>query len=207
MAKIYTINNKILTVNNKWGEMYEEPTPTPPGPSFDEVTIGTQTWMSKNLAIDDGGEGITIKENVTANGVNFGTQYYYTWAAAVRVANSINGWHLPTKAEWETLVSYAGGSNSALNKLRSTTGWYNNSNGTDDYGFTGLPTGYIYQGTGPNDRGNQAWWWSSTEDSDTSKAYYTYIGFDVIFQTWGLYTSYTVDKSQAPISIRLIKDT
>lgn len=29
MGKIYTINNKILTVNNKWGEMYEEPTPTP----------------------------------------------------------------------------------------------------------------------------------------------------------------------------------
>ena len=43
--------------------------------------IGRQAWMSENLAIDDGGEGIYYNEK---NG-----QYYYTWDAAIRVAKSI----------------------------------------------------------------------------------------------------------------------
>lgn len=30
-------------------------------PVLDEVTIGTQTWMSKNLAIDDGQGGISTR--------------------------------------------------------------------------------------------------------------------------------------------------
>lgn len=29
MGKIYTFNNKIVTINNKWAEEYVEPTPTP----------------------------------------------------------------------------------------------------------------------------------------------------------------------------------
>lgn len=40
--------------------MAPRPTPlVPPGPSFDTVTIGNQIWMSKNLTIDDGQDGIT----------------------------------------------------------------------------------------------------------------------------------------------------
>ena len=126
-------------------------------PTFDEVTIGTQTWMSKNLAIDDGGEGIST---VT---VNYGhgdvVEYHYTWDAAVRVAASVTGWHLPTKEEFDALVSYVG-SNSAT-KLKSTYGWSNNYNGTDQFGFTALPAGngssYVY-------------FWSSTTYS-SSEAY------------------------------------
>lgn len=49
---IYKHNGSIITdVGGKWL------TYTPPP---DEVTIGTQTWMSKNLADDDSGEGIPI---------------------------------------------------------------------------------------------------------------------------------------------------
>lgn len=56
------------------------------------VTIGNHVWMAENLAIDDGGEGITYNDD---NG-----EYYYTWEAAMRVAKSIQGWHLPTALEW-----------------------------------------------------------------------------------------------------------
>ena len=109
--------------------------------SFDYVTIGTQKWMSKNLAIDDGGSGI-YTANVIVNGVDFGTQYYYTSGAALRVANSIDNWHLPNSADWSTLVTYAGGTASAGNALKSTAGWYNNGNGLDTYGFSAIPVGY-----------------------------------------------------------------
>lgn len=56
------------------------------------VAIGDQTWMKANLSVDDGGKGIYHnKEN---------DEYYYTWEAAMRIAKSIPGWHLPTDDEW-----------------------------------------------------------------------------------------------------------
>ncbi len=59
MVTLYTLNNKLVMINNKFIQKYEAPDPpTPPGPTFDEVTIGNQTWMAKNLAIDDGQGGI-----------------------------------------------------------------------------------------------------------------------------------------------------
>lgn len=160
IGELYVGSNKIGSAYLGSTKVFEGSAPTPPGPSFDSVTIGTQTWMSKNLAIDDGGEGITIVDNVTANGVNFGTQYYYTWDAAIRVSNSIQGWHLSSKAEWDTLKNYIG-SSVAGGKLASTSGWNNNGNGTDDYGFTALPAGF-YSG-GMINVGSQALFWTSTE--------------------------------------------
>ena len=75
MSTVYTVNGKVLknAANDKWLTKKEAPQPT-----FDEVTIGTQTWTAFNLAIDDGGTGIYHEDNVTANGVNMGNQYYYT---------------------------------------------------------------------------------------------------------------------------------
>lgn len=111
----------------------------------DDVTIGTQTWKRYNLAINDGGGGIYTR-NVTVNGYNLGTQYYYTRTAAIRIANTIPGWHVPSKAEWERLRDYAGGSNAAGKKLKSTFAWNSNGNGEDTYGFRLLPCGsYNYE--------------------------------------------------------------
>lgn len=54
------------------------------------------------------------------------------------------GFHLPSIQEFEALVEYAGGMEGAAKKLKSTTGWPNDStygdwNGTDDYGFNAKP--------------------------------------------------------------------
>ena len=116
--------------------------------SFKTVTIGNQTWMAENLAIDDGGSGI-YTANVTANGVDFGTQYYYTTGAAERVSQSVDGWHLPNSAEWTTLRNYIG-SASAGKILKSTTGWKSNGNGIDSYDFSGIPVGYYSSTTAVN---------------------------------------------------------
>lgn len=160
---VYTYNDKVLknSATDKWLKKKE-------APIVEEVTIGNQTWMAKNLAIDDGGAGISVINDVTANNVNFGTQYYYTWDAAVRVAASIQGWHLPSNSEFETLASYIGTGSGT--KLKSTSGWNNNGNGTDDYGFTGLPVGRApiaqYSSQGYN-----LYMWTSTVYNDT-KYYY-----------------------------------
>lgn len=109
------------------------------------VTINGQTWMSANLDIDDGQGGIVKKTNVTSCGVNIGTQYYYTKAAAERIASTLSGWHLPSEAEWQALINYAGNDGKPL---KSTTGWGSGSaastyNGTNTLGFNLPPTGWL----------------------------------------------------------------
>ncbi|MDR0517462.1 MAG: hypothetical protein LBH25_10510 [Fibromonadaceae bacterium] len=52
---------------------------------------------------------------------------------------------IPSDAEWQALVDFAGGDETAGTKLKSTSGWNTGSGcipGTDDYGFSALPGGY-----------------------------------------------------------------
>lgn len=102
---------------------------------LESVKLGDQYWTKNELSIDDGGDGISTA-NVVCNGVDFGVKYFYTYSAAMRVANSIDGWHLPTSAELATLNATFG---SHIADLKSTAGWYNNGNGTDLYGFNLKP--------------------------------------------------------------------
>lgn len=90
-----------------------------------EVKIGNQTWMNKNLDVDDVGEGIFFNKD---NG-----EYYYTWDAAKRIADKIPGWHLPSREEWNELVEATGYDATNL-KAKS---W----NGNDKYGFSAVPAG------------------------------------------------------------------
>lgn len=166
-------------------------------PVLDEVTIGTQTWMSKNLAIDDGQGGIYTQT------VNYGqgnvVEYYYTWDAAVRIIATIPGWHFPTQAEWETLAAAVGGTSTAGTKLKSTYGW-SSGNGDDSYGFAAFPAGAYATGSF-HSLGTYAYFWTSTERTGTNNAYYCYL------YTVASMNSYNSNKSNYGYSIRLVKDS
>lgn len=194
------LNKNILTIggNRLEGGPLNPPEPPTPQPSFDEVTVGSQTWMSKNLAIDDGGEGIIVINNVLINNVDIGPQYYYTWDAAYRISNTISGWHLPSKSEIETLVTAVGGRQSCT-KLKSTYGWESGKEGTDDYGFKAFGSGNIYNNAVSN-KGSHFYIWES--DTDTTGQHYY---LDVDYGGWGTYTRKFNDSEQ--IAVRLIKDT
>jgi uncharacterized protein (TIGR02145 family) len=165
------ISGNIAKINGNWLNAVPGvgPQPDPPTPGMKTVTIGTQKWTVKNLAVDDGGSGI-VKLPASANGVDFGTQYYYTWEAANRVAATIDGFHLPSSAEWITLYNYVGKNGGGL--LKSTTGWTawqgTDGNGTDDFGFTALPTARSNNGTSVYMAGSYTWMWSSNEEYDGS---------------------------------------
>ena len=163
-----------------------------PAPTFDEVTIGSQTWMSKNLAIDDGQGGIATRT------LNYGqgnvVEYYYTWDAAVRVASSILGWHLPTTDEWYALAEAVGGSSTAGTKLKSTYGWNSDGNGTDDFGFTIFPAGNEFALNG-----SEARFWAPEE---VSSDYAEYIR--IRYNRTSL--DYSNFRKSNYTSIRLIKD-
>ena len=56
------------------------------------------------------------------------------------------GWHLPSGAEWNALISAVGGSSTAGIKLKSASGWSGgwsgaDGNGVDAYSFSVLPAG------------------------------------------------------------------
>jgi uncharacterized protein (TIGR02145 family) len=76
-----------------------------------------------------------------------------------------SGWHLPSRAEWDELVGYAGGYLVAGKKLRSKTGWnsYSGITNEDTYGFSALPGGYRYTDGYFSHAGNFGDWWTATE--------------------------------------------
>ena len=78
------------------------------------------------------------------------------------------GWHTPTKAEFDALIAAIGSTNGG--KLKSTTGWSNAGNGTDDYGFAGYPSGK-FTGLGFGGITSSLNLWSHTLASDDTKAY------------------------------------
>lgn len=159
----------------------------------ESVTIGNQTWLAKNLNIDDGGTGI-YKQTV-----NYGQgdveECYYTFNAALRIANAINGWHLPNSTDWATLVAYASADSYAY-RLKSTYGW-TAGNGTDTYGFAAFPAGY--HGTDFTGTGSYVNYWQSANNTSTA-AYCRSLTTGSVMQT------YLRGKS-AGLVVRLIKDT
>ena len=134
------------------------------GRTYKTVTIGAQTWMAENLNYETASS--YCYGDSPANCTKYGR--LYTWAAAMDSAGTWSsngkgcgykktcsptypvrgvcpeGWHLPSKNEWETLFAAVGGKLVAGSKLKSTSGWYKNGNGTDDFGFSALPAGYRY---------------------------------------------------------------
>lgn len=99
----------------------------------------------------------------------------YTYATATNGNNSgedvqgvcPTGWHLPNDADWDALVEAVGGSSIAGGTLKSTYGWYNNGNGTDEYGFSALPAGQRFNNNMFNHAEYYGSWWSSTDYSNT----------------------------------------
>lgn len=179
--------------------------PVPPGPIFDEVTIGTQTWMAADLAIDDGQGGIYTSNLSNVNGYDLGTVYYYSHAAAVRVANSINGWHLPTLSEWQTLFQYINDylHESNPSTLRSTYAWNYGLNGTDRVGFNILPVGNYMYGQSMESIGARACYWAY-DNYESTQDRFNCMRFSLWFNVFSNVIGNESDNFQ--FTIRLVKD-
>lgn len=122
---------------------------------------------------------------------------FYKWDAALKTFPS--GWHLPSKAEFETLFGSVGGKQVAGKKLTTKEGWNKNGNGTDDFGFSVLPAGYR------DDKGNSvresssAFFWSSAENN-SSNAYY------MSLNCFGLNASLGDTGKNIALTVRCVKD-
>ena len=141
------------------------------GQSYKTVTIGSQTWMAENLNYKT--DKSYCYEDVESNCSKYGRLYMCEVETPCP-----SGWHLPTKAEFETLLSAVGGESTAGAKLKSTSGWSNSGNGTDAYSFSALPAG-IWNGTwGYREEGGSAYFLSSSVGNPTPLPYFMYLHDD-----------------------------
>ena len=108
-----------------------------------------------------------------------------------------NGWHLPSDAEWTTLTDFVG--SNAGTKLKATSGWYNNGNGSDDYGFSALPGGYGSSDGSFYGAGYYGNWWSATE------SYADYAWSRDMYYNYGYVGRYDYNKTYL-YSVRCVED-
>lgn len=183
--------------------------------------IGKQTWMVENLktthysdasktpipfASDNTAwigltaDGYCWYDNDVSNKATYGA--LYNGDAASNIDLCPTGWHMPTKVEWDTLVSYLKGDSVAGGKLKEsgTAHWLSpNTGANNSSGFTALPGGSHYTNGSFYLKGKYGWYWSSTESSAT--------------ETWHVYMQYnnsfisgTDGSKKLGFSVRCVKD-
>ena len=167
--------------NNAVGIKYDSLLDARDGHVYRTVTIGTQTWMAENL---DFRNWTGAKDSVgncylynASNCDKFGR--LYSWDAARSACPA--GWHLPSKPEWDALITAAGGATAAGFALKSAGGWntWNGSyqwsgDGHDSLGMRLLPSGAGTQGASglswAGTLGSYAYFWTATEGTSSAKA-------------------------------------
>ena len=207
------------------------------GKVYKTVTIGDQVWMAENLNYADSVQTASLLErswcfdDVPEHcGV---TGRLYTWAAAidsVALANDAenpmdcgymktcdlvepvqgicpDGWHLPSRDEWLSLITAVGENSSAVLALRSSSGW-GFANGSDAAGFSMLPGG---QKPSDNYFTACAYFWTSST-SPEAKNWYAYYVYTFDFpKTLKLPAEHSINVHEAGdkaygFSVRCVKD-
>jgi hypothetical protein len=169
-----------------------------------DIIIDTQIWTNRNLDVETYRDGTLIPQATTnadwlsktyngigawcyydndpVNGATYGK--LYNWGAVNNTANgglAPLGYHVPTYAEFDVLVTFLGANSSGFASLQKGGGYRH----LDDGSFNGINAG-----------GN---WWSSTEFN----SYLVWTMFNQSTEDLSLSTWY----KQGGMSVRLIKDS
>lgn len=174
------------------------------GNEYATIVIGTQEWMAENLRTTrySNGQAIPYANWNQWGSLNTGAWAYYdddsqyaypfgklyNWYAVADPRNVCpTGWHVPTDAEWDTLVGYLDPSfvpgpidiqsSTAGGKMKSIgTQYWNspNTGATNESGFSGLPGDCrSFFATPCNGIGQTGKWWSvSTSNWNADYAWY-----------------------------------
>jgi uncharacterized protein (TIGR02145 family) len=184
---------------------------------MEEVKIGDQIWMVKNLDVATFRNGDPIPEakteeewnlarvneqpawcsfnNDQANGEKYGK--LYNWYAVNDPRGlAPMGFHVPTNEDWEELVAFLGGKEKVGKKLKATYDWSEKEKGTDEVGFSALPGGYRIRVGDFANIGMRASWWTSSE----SDRKYAWMRYEQGGWVWA------ADPKATGLSVRCIKD-
>lgn len=111
------------------------------GNTYNTVKIGNQIWMAENLKAKFTSDGIEVVEAYVYNDDESYLDEYgrlYTWEAAKKPF--VEGWHLPTEAEWNILENTLGADVATKLKVGGSSGFEAKLAGYRDYwgGYTDL---------------------------------------------------------------------
>jgi len=157
------------------------------GNVYNVVSIGTQCWTKENLKVTKYSNGDAILnvtdastwsgstiglscayKNNSANVATYGLLYnFYAVSDSRNVCPT--GFHVPTDAEWNTLVTFLGGTSVAGKKLKEagTSHWINFNQGDNSSGFKALPGSFrdvdgTFSTAANAQLGEIGIWWSAT---------------------------------------------
>ena len=115
--------------------------------------IGKQIWMAENLKYT---KNLTYFSSTCTKDCNGDYSKYENYDDVYYLLNRVldnkvcpSGWHLPDSTAWDTLFAVVEGSvverlSVAGEMLKSRSGWNDDGNGNDSYGFTATPRDYFY---------------------------------------------------------------
>jgi uncharacterized protein (TIGR02145 family) len=139
---------------------------------YKKVKLGGKWWMAKNLNYP--AKNSVCYEDKQTNCTEYGR--LYDWETALIACPM--GWHLPSDDEWTELAKFVIIGKTTGTKLKSTSGWNNNGNGTDDYGFSALPGGYYSANKESFIRSGEYGSWFSATESDAYNAWNYVMTYD-----------------------------
>jgi len=165
------------------------------GKKYKTVKIGKQIFLAENLSYRPTSGSYWAYGDNMSNAQKYG--YLYDWETAKNVCPS--GWHLPTDEEWNAMITFLGGDKTAGIKLKEkgSTYWPQNSDATNESGFTALPGGYRFRAFYSID--HAGYWWSSSERNPTS-AWCRYL----VYNFPNFYRDYSTKSNGC--SVRCVKD-
>ena len=179
------------------------------GKTYHTVQIGNQCWLKENLDVGTRIDGSqtqsnngTIEKHCYGNDTSNCTTYggLYTWNEAMQYVTTPGaqgicptGWHIPTKAEFETLKTNVSGDGNSLKAIGQGTG-------TNTSGFSALLAGLrYYYGFTFAQIGYSTFLWGYTEGvAPYANSVYLY-GWDSAI------TLYNYEKAGG-FSVRCVKD-
>ncbi|WP_295040745.1 FISUMP domain-containing protein [uncultured Fibrobacter sp.] len=158
-----SLNSVYDVVNNTLTDLRD-------GQVYKTVTIGSQVWMAQNLnylpkdtsgtiwagkSLCGGGEWKkTAEGDCSIYGRLYESKFTFTDTDSYRKLCP-NGWSLPTKKQYETLISFLG--DKAIDKMKiQNSSYWNISESITSSGFAAIPAGYYTPYGGFNDQENEA---------------------------------------------------
>ena len=201
-----------------------------------EPTTGSNNAATNSWCYGEGGTdnvyasadkyvSLTLQE-IEANCETYGR--LYDWATAMALPDKCNieysedcvieephkgicptGYHIPTSEDFYELFDYVYTENNeeGFNMMKATNCWYEDGNGTDEYGFSALPGGRYNNGKFFSAGYDGGWWTSSlrayvyyikSQDNRATSHYYN-----------DIFSHYSYDTTSEKIighSVRCVKD-
>lgn len=181
------------------------------GNNYQGIVIGSQVWLNSDLRVSHYNNGDSIFTTDTLifaeNEPKYQWKYYYSadtnsycrlythYVVTDQRKLCPVGWHVPSKLDWNELINYLGGPDSAFSKLVVNV---NDIQDQNSIGFFAIPT-VARKANGEYDKFAGFNWWSSNDDLDETNI------LTIKYGSFGKpYGYYNIDSRGLPV--RCIKD-